>query len=260
VVAEDAQVMTVVIVDDQQRFRAALSTVIELSEGLQLGGCFPSVAALREAATAERLAGWDVALMDLEMPGESGLVGLRLLKSQRPALRVVMCTVYDDAASIQEAIRSGADGYLLKSAPLEELLERLHDLARGGAALSPQVARGLLNQLRGAPAEAAPAWQIAGDGSQVITPEGERLDLRRRQAARRVLAALVRKRLEEPGAALSSAECIAAGWPGERMAWPLSPDPDPRGERAVDLRLRSLAVSGPRRELHSSDGPPLYPP
>ena len=208
---------TVVIVDDQALFRETLAIVVEQTDGLALGASFPSVSALRAAVNAEQLAEWDVVLMDLEMPDESGLIGLRLLKGHRPDLKVVMCTVYDDSASIREAIQAGADGYLLKSASLDELLERLDDLSTGGAALSPAVARGLLDQLRDE-AVAAGAWQIARDGSKVTTPDGERLDFKRRQAARRVLAALARRRVEQPGVALSPEGCIEAGWPGERMS------------------------------------------
>ncbi len=54
--------------------------------------------------------------------------------------------MYDDSSSVQEAIRSGANGYLLKSAPLDELLDRLWALGRGGAPLAPEVARGLLER------------------------------------------------------------------------------------------------------------------
>lgn len=215
--------MRVVIVDDQERFRSALAMVVELTDGMTLAGRFASVAALRQAIAAhpEALSDWSVVLMDLEMPGENGLDGLRLLKSLRPDLPVVMCTVYDDGDSVHEAIRRGADGYLLKSAPLGELLGQLTALGRGGAPLAPKVARGLLDQLRSgteAEAEAIVSWLVAADGSEVVCPGGKRLDLRRRQAMRLILAALARARVERPGQPLSTNACIEAGWPGERMA------------------------------------------
>lgn len=220
--------LTVTIVDDQARFRQALSTVVEVTEGLRLGGCFASVAELRAAVSAEPGAAgsWDVVLMDLEMPGESGLVGLRLLKEARPGLPVVMCTVYDDGDSVQRAVQQGADGYLLKSAPLPELLRRVREVTGGGSPLAPEVARGLLEQLRGGGAgdgaqaeETEAAWVVAADGSELTSPEGATVDLRRRQAVRRILVALARARVASPGTALSAEDCIEAGWPGERMSW-----------------------------------------
>ncbi len=213
--------LTVVVVDDQARFRSALTTVVELTDGLELGGSFASVAELRTALSEPRAQTWDVILMDLEMPRESGIDGLDLVKRQRPDVRVVMCTVYDDGDAVQEAVQHGADGYLLKSAPLPVLLERLRSVATGGAPLAPEVARGLLDQLRRPEPDAsvAPSWEVAADGTWATTAAGERLDLKRRRAARRILAALARNRVESPGAPLSAEACIQAGWPGERMSW-----------------------------------------
>lgn len=213
--------LTVAVVDDQVRFRSALATVVEMTEGLELGPSLASVAELRQLVQSDPalFARLDVVLMDLDMPGESGLEGVKLIKSTRPDVQVVMCTVYDDDAAVRSAIELGADGYLLKSAPLDELLGRLQDVHRGGAPLDPAVARGLLQSLRSEPTpEPAAAWQVASDGSEVLTPEG-RLDLRRRRAVRRILARLARARMEAPGSVVTVEECMEAGWPGERMAW-----------------------------------------
>ncbi len=214
--------MKVVIVDDQERFCAALATVVEVTEGLELGGTHRSVAELRRAmdAAPAEAAAWDVVLMDVDMPGENGLVGLRLVKERSPGTRVVMCTVYDDGETVAEAVRCGADGYLLKSAPLEVLLGRLEELRTGGAPLAARAARGLMEQLR-APERppVPPRWEVAADGSEVRTPAGAVIDLSRRRAARRFRAALARERVGRPGVPRASAAGIEAGWPGERMAW-----------------------------------------
>lgn len=213
--------LTVSLVEDQERFRAAMATVLEVTPDLTLGRMFGSVEALRHALETEPgcAEGWDVVLMDLELPGENGLVGLRLLKEARPDLAVVMCTVFDHSDTVQQAIRGGADGYLVKSAPLPELLRRLREVGHGGAPLSPEVARGLLDRLRGDPEPDADRWVVASDGGTVIQPGGAVVDLRRRQAMRRILAALARQRVEHPGEPLTAAQCIEAGWPGERIRW-----------------------------------------
>jgi len=199
------------VVEDQARFRLALQTVIELTPDLSLGEMFPSVAALRSRleAAPSVLASWDVVLLDLELPGESGLDALSLLKSLRPELPVVMCTVFDDRRSVDQAIRMGADGYLLKSASLPELLRRVREAAAGGAPLAPKVARTLLESLR---APAVPAVHL--DGSALVLPSGTPVDLRRRGAVRRVLEKLASAKATGD-AVVSSRELIEAGWPGD---------------------------------------------
>ena len=144
-----------------------------------------------------------------------------------PSLPIESLSELDDAPAILATprlipvagrVQAGADGYLVKSAPLPELLRRVREARGGGAPLSPEVARGLLEQLRGqAPDEGHLA--VAIDGSAVDLPDGTTVDLRRRQAVRRILAALARARREHPGEPVPAQACIEAGWPGERMRW-----------------------------------------
>lgn len=216
--------LTLVIVEDQARFRKALETVIELTPDLRLGGAFASIEGLRAELRdhPDHIGRWDVVLMDYELPGESGVAGVRLLQALRPDLPVVICTVFDDAGSVQEAIRAGAAGYLVKNAPLPKLLRRVREAASGGAPLSPGVARGLLDHLRAMPGDGASGARpltIYSDGSALVLPGGEEVDLRRRQAVRRLLAALARARIDRPGEPVSVEDCVEAGWPDERMRW-----------------------------------------
>lgn len=209
----------VAIVEDQLAMREALTTMIELTDDLAFGGAFASVEALREAVEREpdRLLAWDVVLMDLCLPGEGGLAGMRFLHTHRPELPIVMCTVHDSRDEVDAAIRAGAAGYLVKSDPLDVLVARLRELGSGGAPLSPRVARALLEGLRGQPERARPV--IAANGSTIRLADGTVVDLRRRQAVRRILAHLARARRESPGSEVSSEACIRAGWPTERMRW-----------------------------------------
>jgi DNA-binding NarL/FixJ family response regulator len=91
---------------------------------------------------------WDLALMDLDMPGEGGIAATRKLKAARPELRVLVLTVFDEPATILEAICAGADGYLLKRASHEELIAQVRSILDGGAPLTPRVARTVLALLR----------------------------------------------------------------------------------------------------------------
>ena len=83
----------------------------------------------------------DVFLMDIGLPGMSGLSGTQLIKESHPDVDVIMLTVYTDWDRIFGALRAGASGYLLKNTPLAEIKKSIENVRSGGAAMSPQIAR-----------------------------------------------------------------------------------------------------------------------
>jgi DNA-binding NarL/FixJ family response regulator len=83
----------------------------------------------------------DVVLVDIGLPGMSGVEGIRILKERYPGLLLVMNTVYEDDERIFDALCAGACGYLLKKTPPARLLESLREAVAGGAPMSPSVAR-----------------------------------------------------------------------------------------------------------------------
>jgi DNA-binding NarL/FixJ family response regulator len=110
------------------------------------------------AALLERLAmpdvesgrgpAWDLILMDLDMPGMSGVECTRRIKKVLPAVPVVVLTVFEDRATILEAICAGADGYLLKHTAADSLLLQLRAVLAGGSPLSAGVAKTVLDVVR----------------------------------------------------------------------------------------------------------------
>jgi DNA-binding NarL/FixJ family response regulator len=125
----------VAVVEDQARIREGLRFLIDSTHDHRCVGAFGSV--------EEALAGLpeaDVVLMDIGLPGLSGIEGIRRLKERRPQLLLIALTVYDDDQRIFEALCAGASGYLLKKTPPDRLLEGLRDVAGGGAAMSPEIA------------------------------------------------------------------------------------------------------------------------
>ena len=100
-------------------------------------GFFGSV---EEALPALTPASVDVVLMDLALPGMSGIEGIRVIKDQHPSLKLVALTVYEDDDRIFEALCAGASGYLLKKTPPPRFFECLQEVVRGGAPMSPEVA------------------------------------------------------------------------------------------------------------------------
>jgi DNA-binding NarL/FixJ family response regulator len=91
----------------------------------------------------------DIALIDIGLPGMSGIEGVRRLKERFPDLLVLMLTVYKDDDRIFRAICAGACGYLLKKTPPGRLVESLREAAEGGAPMSPEVARRVVELFRG---------------------------------------------------------------------------------------------------------------
>ena len=83
----------------------------------------------------------DVALMDIGLPGMSGISGMKLLKEDHPDTDIIMLTVYNDWQKIFDSLCAGASGYLLKNTPLSEIRRGIEAVHAGGAAMSPEIAR-----------------------------------------------------------------------------------------------------------------------
>src|SRR5260221_12540735 len=87
----------------------------------------------------------DVLLVDVELPGMNGVDAVRRIKSISPATRIIMLTVFDDHDKIFKAICAGASGYLLKTAPVEKIVESIREVYAGGAPMTPRIARSVLD-------------------------------------------------------------------------------------------------------------------
>jgi DNA-binding NarL/FixJ family response regulator len=114
--------------------------------------------------------------MDLNMPELDGLAATRLISAEQPGVKVVILTASEEDAHLFEAIKSGAQGYLFKNLPSDELFELLEGVARGEPALTPALARKLLGEFA-RPAPVAPAL-VANTGLDALTDrEHDVLDL-----------------------------------------------------------------------------------
>jgi DNA-binding NarL/FixJ family response regulator len=132
-------------VEDQAEIREGLRALIDDTDVFRCAGTFGSVEQVLEA-WRPGLA--DILLMDLGLPGLSGLEGMQRLKLIDPDLQLVALTVYEDDDRIFDALCAGASGYLLKKTPPARLIECLDDVRRGGAPMSPEVASRVLRIFR----------------------------------------------------------------------------------------------------------------
>src|SRR4029450_3363018 len=142
---EKIQVTTVATIEDRREIREGLAALIDEAPGFQCVGRYRS---MEEALDGFRIRPADLALVDIELPGMSGLEGMRLLREQYPRMLLLMLTVYDDDDRIFEALCAGACGYLLKKTPPARLLESLREAVDGGAPMSPEVARRVIRLFR----------------------------------------------------------------------------------------------------------------
>src|SRR5215471_7679418 len=135
----------VAIIEDHHKFREALEFMLNHTPGYRCVGSFRSI---EEALEKIAFNLPDVALVDIGLPGISGVEGVRILKEKYPSLLTLMNTVYDDDERIFRALCAGASGYLLKKTPPARLLESLQEAIAGGAPMSPEVARRVLTLFR----------------------------------------------------------------------------------------------------------------
>ena len=135
----------VAIVEDQREIREGLSLLIGGAKGYSSTGAWPS---MEEAIRSIGANPPDLVLVDIELPGMSGIEGIRVLKERHPKLLLLVLTVYDDDNRIFQAICAGACGYLLKRTPPSRLLEAIKEASDGGSPMSPAVARRVLELFR----------------------------------------------------------------------------------------------------------------
>ena len=159
--------ISVFIVDDDTQTRKILANWVSRTSGFRLvGECGDAESALKVLPEKEA----EVVLMDINLPGMSGVEAVRKLKRVMPGTQFVMLTVYEDADHIYNALVAGATGYLLKQTKRADLLKALEDVHRGGSPMTSNIARKVVQSFR----EAHPA---AVDGEELSPREREVLDL-----------------------------------------------------------------------------------
>jgi len=128
----------VAIVEDDLRIREELAKLIDRNDGFRCVGTFADGETALSGIPRLRP---DVVLMDIRLPGMTGIQCVRSLKAACPSVQVVMLTVYDEVGQLFESLRAGACGYLLKRTPSEKLLEAITEARLGGAPMTRKIAR-----------------------------------------------------------------------------------------------------------------------
>ena len=135
--------MRIFIVDDHSLFRDGVISLLEADGHTVVGQAGDGLTAVGSVRSAKP----DMVLMDIKMPGMDGIEALRLIKSASPEVKVIMLTVSEDEASLIDAIRAGADGYLLKHLNAKDFLEMISGIERGEAAITRSLTTRLLRHM-----------------------------------------------------------------------------------------------------------------
>lgn len=157
--------ISVCIVDDNKDIRSALEQIITMANDYTLVGSFPDA---EEAIAGIPILKPDVVLMDINLgDGESGISCVKELKPRYPEILYMMCTVYEEDEKIFEALSAGANGYILKKTAPGKLLEAIKELYEGGAPMSSQIARKIVNAFQNKTITDSGADPVYGTGKAI---------------------------------------------------------------------------------------------
>jgi DNA-binding NarL/FixJ family response regulator len=127
------------IVEDDEQIRQGIQTYLNRQDGFACDWSYGSVEDLLKNLKGDNIP--NVLIMDIGLPGMSGIEGMKIIKERHPGIDVVVFSVYNDSKRIFDSLLAGATGYLLKNTPLDEIKEGIELLTSGGSPMSPQIAR-----------------------------------------------------------------------------------------------------------------------
>jgi DNA-binding NarL/FixJ family response regulator len=159
------QLIRVSIYEDNAKLRDLLELLITNAEGFVLVGSHPDCRSVEGEIRTDLP---DVVIMDIDMPGRSGLEGVRIVKELAVNTRVIMHTVFDDDDKLFTCLSNGADGYLLKKDSSAQLVRAIQEVYEGGAPMSPGIAHRVLQAFRQPKTPAKKEYHITDREQQVL--------------------------------------------------------------------------------------------
>ena len=132
---------SIIIFEDNDRLRDSLAYLLKMN-GYNIVGDYNNC---KDAPNIMRVYKPDVVLMDIDMPEQSGIVGVQMIKDTNPNIAVIMYTVFEDDERLFQCLCAGANGYLLKKTPPSMLFDAIQEVLDGGAPMSPAIAKKVLS-------------------------------------------------------------------------------------------------------------------
>lgn len=136
----------VAIVEDKPELLANLKLILSYYTELEIIGVYSDAEDFIQAISPGTMP--DVAVMDINLPGLSGIQAVEKLKTLYPSIQFLMCTIYEDEENIYQSLCAGASGYVLKNTTPEKFLEAIRDIHNGGSPMSPNIARKVVSSFQ----------------------------------------------------------------------------------------------------------------
>jgi DNA-binding NarL/FixJ family response regulator len=145
--------LRIAVFDDNKNIRESIALLLQTVPEFELVGSFAHVL---DCADDVKSCKPDVVLMDIEMPGMTGIEAVHTLKKEMPHILILMQTVFEDDDRVFDSICAGASGYILKNFLNTRLIDSIRELQHGGSPMSPSIARKVLNKMQQLPQPAKP--------------------------------------------------------------------------------------------------------
>ncbi len=137
--------INICILEDIPEIQLGLKSIIELNNNFSILKCFNNAEdAMAEIPTLIP----QIVIADINLPGQSGIDCVRFIKNILPSIQFIMFTIYEDNDQVFEAIKAGANGYILKNTPPAKIIDSLLDLSEGGSPMTPKIARKVLSNMQ----------------------------------------------------------------------------------------------------------------
>ena len=137
--------ISIAIVEDASDYRDILRSTVESESDMFIDGVYADAESYMKSLIKTQP---QVVIMDINLPGASGIEAVIETKRRFPSIDVMMCTVFDDDEKVFASLRAGACGYILKSTPLDQILAAIREVHKGGAPMTPKIARKVLGVFR----------------------------------------------------------------------------------------------------------------
>jgi DNA-binding NarL/FixJ family response regulator len=155
-----------VIYDDNRARRESLEALLSLTDNMEWAGSFSDCSTVAEDMEALMP---DVVLMDIEMPNVDGISGVREIKKHFPGVKIIMQTVFENTEKIFAALQAGAEGYILKNAPVEAIIQSIEEVYNGGAYMTPSVALRVMRYFNTPAATLPEEYNLTKKEKEVLT-------------------------------------------------------------------------------------------
>jgi len=155
--------LSVLVFEDNPLLRESIGSLIALKDDMTLAGSFPNVLSVRSQVQELHP---DLILMDIDMPGMSGIEAVKQVRTIDASVPIIMLTVFDDNEHVLDAIHAGASGYLLKKHLSTKLFDAIDEVLSGGAPMSPTIARMVVASMQ---KPAGNSYQLTPRETEILT-------------------------------------------------------------------------------------------